>query len=64
MYYAFVYVPLEGNPQVFIMDSMTSMEYWRKYKQEEPLLICYILILVVRILIELLIRVHTPRRRK
>ncbi|MBN2006462.1 MAG: hypothetical protein JXA21_24130 [Anaerolineae bacterium] len=33
MYYAFVYVPLEGSPQVFIMDSATTMELWREYKQ-------------------------------
>jgi hypothetical protein len=33
MYYAFVYVPVEGLPRVFIMDSMTTMDYWRKYKQ-------------------------------
>jgi hypothetical protein len=36
MYYAFVYVPIEGNPQVFIMDSITTMDYWKKYKQDHP----------------------------
>lgn len=33
MYYAFVYVPLEGSPQVFIMDSKTAMELYQIYKQ-------------------------------
>lgn len=33
MYYAFVYVPAEGSPQVFIMDSTTTMRLWRQNKQ-------------------------------
>lgn len=36
MYYAFVYVPELGLPRVFIMDSKTTMEYWKKYKEEHP----------------------------
>ena len=33
MYYAFVYVPEEGSPRVFIIDSTMTMELWRQYKQ-------------------------------
>jgi hypothetical protein len=33
MYYAFVYVPMDGAPQVFIMDSKTTMELHQQYKQ-------------------------------
>jgi hypothetical protein len=32
MYYAFVFVPVEGTPRVFIMDSEKVMELWRDYK--------------------------------
>jgi hypothetical protein len=32
MYYAFVFVPPEGSPRVFVMDSSTAMTMWRKYK--------------------------------
>lgn len=32
-YFGFVYVPEEGNPQVFIMDSKTTMQLWREYKE-------------------------------
>jgi hypothetical protein len=32
MYYAFVFVPTEGIPRVFIMDSEKVMESWRNYK--------------------------------
>lgn len=34
MYYAFVYVPLEGAPEVFLMDSEKTMELWKQYKRE------------------------------
>lgn len=33
MYYAFVFVPQEGIPRVFIMDSTTTMGLWREYKE-------------------------------
>ena len=33
MFYAFVYVPVEGSPRVFIMDSETTMRLWRQNKQ-------------------------------
>jgi len=32
MYYAFVFVPQDGPPQVFIMDSKTTMRLWKEYK--------------------------------
>ena len=32
MYYAFVYVPVEGNPRVFILDSIEAMKLWKDYK--------------------------------
>lgn len=32
MYYAFIYVPQEGNPRVFIMDSLSTMKLWNEYK--------------------------------
>ena len=32
MYYAFVFVPMEGSPRVFIMDSITTMRLWQEYK--------------------------------
>lgn len=32
MYYAFIYVPEEGEPRVFIMDSKTAMLKWHEYK--------------------------------
>lgn len=32
MYYAFVFVPPEGIPRVFIMDSATTMQHWKEYK--------------------------------
>lgn len=31
MYYAFVFVPPEGKPRVFIMDSQTTMRIWQDY---------------------------------
>lgn len=31
MYYAFVYVPEEGTPKVFIMDSNEAMKLWKEY---------------------------------
>ena len=34
MYYAFVFVPQEGAPRVFIMDSITTMRLWKQYKVE------------------------------
>ncbi len=34
MFYAFVYVPLESVPQVFIMDSKITMALWQTYKQK------------------------------
>jgi hypothetical protein len=33
MYYAFIYVPLDGSPKVFIMDSEITMKLHRQYKQ-------------------------------
>jgi hypothetical protein len=33
-YFAFVFVPEEGNPKVFIIDSATTMELWREYKDK------------------------------
>lgn len=32
MFYAFVYVPLEGTPRVFVLDSATTMKLWNEYK--------------------------------
>jgi len=32
MYYAFVFVPQEGLPRVFIMNSKESMRRWKEYK--------------------------------
>lgn len=32
-YFAFVFVPEEGTPRVFLMDSGTTMTLWREYKQ-------------------------------
>jgi hypothetical protein len=32
MYYAFVFVPPEGTPRVFVMDSTTTMRLWKEYK--------------------------------
>lgn len=32
LFYGFVYVPEEGMPRVFIMDSKTTMKLWREYK--------------------------------
>ncbi len=32
MFYASVYVPPEGTPRVFIMDSKRTMELWQDYK--------------------------------
>jgi len=32
MFYAFVYVPPEGMPEVFLMDSAKTMELWKQYK--------------------------------
>lgn len=32
MYYAFVFVPQEDTPRVFIMDSTTTMRLWNEYK--------------------------------
>ena len=32
MFYAFVYVQQEGEPKVFIMDSETTMQLWKEYK--------------------------------
>jgi hypothetical protein len=34
MYYAFVFVPAEGTPRVFIMDSTTTMRLWKEYKDK------------------------------
>jgi hypothetical protein len=34
MYYAFVYVPAEGQQRVFIMDSKTTMQLWKEYKDK------------------------------
>lgn len=32
MYYAFVFVPREGTPRVFIMNSGTTIQLWKEYK--------------------------------
>ncbi|MCJ7776781.1 MAG: hypothetical protein MUP16_00465 [Sedimentisphaerales bacterium] len=32
MYYAFVFVPQDEIPRVFIMDSTTTMRLWKEYK--------------------------------
>ncbi len=32
MYYAFVFVPQDGTPRVFVMDSATTMKLWKEYK--------------------------------
>lgn len=32
LFYAFVYVPEQGTPRVFIMDSATTMRLWSEYK--------------------------------
>jgi hypothetical protein len=32
LFYAFVYVPEEGTPRVFIMDSKKTMGLWQEYK--------------------------------
>jgi len=32
MYYAFIFVPQEGKPRVFIMDSASTMKLWNEYK--------------------------------
>ena len=32
MYYAFVFVPQEGSPEVFIMTSKEVMKRWKEYK--------------------------------
>ncbi len=34
MYYAFVFVPKNDIPRVFIMDSTTTMQLWKEYKDE------------------------------
>lgn len=34
MYYAFVYVPEDEIPQVYILDSLTTMTLWHEYKQK------------------------------
>lgn len=34
VYYAFVYVPAAGSPQIFIMDSTSTMNLWHQYKQK------------------------------
>ena len=34
MFYAFVFVPAEGVPKVFIMDSKKTMELWKEYKRK------------------------------
>lgn len=34
MFYAFVYVPEEGSPRVFLMDSSETMKLWREYKNQ------------------------------
>ncbi len=31
-FFAFIYVPEEGTPRVFIMDSVTAMKLWHEYK--------------------------------
>jgi hypothetical protein len=33
-YFAFVSVPEEGEPRVFIMDSVTTMKLWKDYKDK------------------------------
>ena len=33
-YFAFIYVPVEEQPRVFIMDSKTAMKLWREYKKK------------------------------
>jgi hypothetical protein len=33
-YFAFMYVPEEGTPRVFIMDSEKTINLWREYKQK------------------------------
>lgn len=33
MFYAFVFVPPEGSPRVFIMDSANVMRLWNEYKK-------------------------------
>jgi hypothetical protein len=32
MYYAFVYVPQDGTPRLFIMNSKETMKLWKEYK--------------------------------
>ncbi len=33
-YFAFIYVPVDGTPRVFIMDSKTAISLWREYKSK------------------------------
>ena len=35
LFYAFVYVPEEGSPRVFIMDSTSTMKLWKELKDKE-----------------------------
>lgn len=32
MYYAFVFVPQDGTPRVFVMNSTITMQLWKEYK--------------------------------
>jgi hypothetical protein len=32
MFYSFVYVPEDGNPRVFILESIEVMKLWKEYK--------------------------------
>ena len=34
IWYAFIFVPENGTPKVFIMESATTMEGWKKYKED------------------------------
>jgi len=33
LFYAFLFVPQQGAPRVFVMDSKTTMRRWREYKK-------------------------------
>ena len=34
LYYAFIYVPEDCQPRVFLMDSKTTMRLWKEYKDK------------------------------